>query len=131
MAKFTQLEMAKVLSKDSRIDIRKSLFGILTTAVYIPTGSKLDVFRNDYNTGDGETLKQLFACSEEQLAGFLKKCPTIEPAAMGPARLEGCISDNHQFAALQLFGYSDFSYLPLSEVRIFEGAAAELISTII
>lgn len=130
MANFKKLEMAKVLSHDSRIVIRKSFFGFITTAVFAPTGSTLTIFQNDYTSEQGEVLKRLLACSSDNLEQFTKQVGIITPSPMGPARIEGCISADHQFAALQLFGYSDFEYRPLTEVKTYEGWEAELISTL-
>lgn len=123
--------MAKVISGDSRISINESFFGLIKTAVYNPTNSKLEAFSYDYTSENGDKLKQLLRCPDDKLADFTKKLAPIEKATMGPARLEGCISHDHLFAALQLFGYSDFEYSPLTDVRIYEGISAELISTII
>ena len=90
-----------------------------------------ELIRNDYTAENGEKLKQLLRCPDDKLADLTKRLSPIEHATMGPARLEGCMSKDHLFVALQLFGYSDFEYSPLTDVRIYEGMPAELISTII
>lgn len=131
MANINKLGMARTISNDSRISVKKSFFGLSQTAVYNPTGSTVEVFRNDYTAENGEKLKQLLRCPDDKLADLTKRLSPIEHATMGPARLEGCMSKDHLFVALQLFGYSDFEYSPLTDVRIYEGMPAELISTII
>ena len=47
------------------------------------------------------------------------------PAAIGHYRLELCISDDHQFCALQLFRFVDFKNSPVFEPRFYEGSDAE------
>ena len=129
MASIKKLEMAKVLSNDSRIQFTKSCFGLVQHAVYTPTNSRLQAFQDEYATDKGELLKQLLACPSDKLEVFVKSHAAPEKAAMGPARLEGCFSEDHQFAALQLLGYSDFDYRPLTEVKTYEGRDAEIISS--
>lgn len=131
MANINKLGMAKTISTDPRISVNKSFFGLCQTAVYNPTNSKLVAFINDYTAENGEKLKQLLRCPDDRLADLTKKLGPIEEATMGPSRLEGCMSQDHLFAALQLFGYSDFEYSPLTDVVIYEGIQAELISTVI
>ena len=128
MAKIKNLKMAEVLSSDPRINITTSFFGLSQSAVYVPTGSKLAAFQNEYSQEKGETLKQLLSCPDNQLETFVKKHAPLEPITTGPSRLEGCVSADHQFAALQLLGYSNFEYHALTGVKTYEGAAAELIS---
>ena len=46
----------------------------------------------------------------------------------GNFRLEVCLSDDHQFCALQLFRFADFSYRPFYEPRFYEGTDVEYIT---
>jgi len=48
--------------------------------------------------------------------------------ANGHFRLEFCLSDDHQFCALQLFRFSDFQYKPVFEPRFYEGKDAEYVT---
>ncbi len=130
MANIKSLQMAKELSADQRINIKRTFFGLSTTAVYTPTQSTMDAFRQDYTADESSSLKQLLACPDGQLENLIANYTGLTKATMGPTRLEAAISRDHQFAAVQLLGYSDFEYVPLTDVRFFEGHDAELISSL-
>ncbi len=130
MASFKSLQMAAELSANPNIEIKKSFLGLSTSVVYKPTGSRMDIIRNDYSLDDGEKIKRLFSSKREQLATIANQLTDIKPAPMGPVRVEACISQDHQFAALQLFTYADFQYTAWSEVQYYEGVEAEVVSMV-
>lgn len=53
-----------------------------------------------------------------------------KPTQSAISALQQDYSDDNQFAALQLFSYSDFEYRPITDVVYYEGADAEIINTL-
>ena len=51
--------------------------------------------------------------------------------ANGNFRLELCLSDDHQFCALQLFRFGDFKYNAVFEPRFYEGKDVENIALLL
>lgn len=44
---------------------------------------------------------------------------------LGNARLEACVSSDRQFAAAMLLSFKNLSYTPVTDLRVYEGKAAE------
>ena len=123
--------MAAAISKNQHISYKSSFFGLSRKAVYEPTQSTIrgDVY--EYTPADGERLERLLALPTEKLEKELdeKGCPASVP--IGQYRLEACTSADGQFAAVQLFRFSDFSYKPVSELLIWEGEDAKIAAKLI
>lgn len=129
MANIHKLEMGMALSKDSRIAFQKGFLGLGTKAFYQPTGSPIEIFRYEYNNEKGKLLETLFQNTvSESLEERVRKIGTAKSDAIGNTRLEACLSLDHQFAALQLFHYSDFKLVPATDLNIFEGKEAEILA---
>lgn len=128
MASFNKLEMAKVLSSDPRITIKKSFFS--TKVLYQPTGAVLRVTVNEYGNDGAATVESLLRADDAHLEAELARVGVPATAAIGNLRLEAVYTDDHQFAAVQAFRYANLRYAPVSELRIYEGKAAETISKI-
>ena len=128
MASIKDLEMAAALSANNRISIKKSLFGLRLSAQYEPTQSPLKVIVQAYAPADGEKLLRLLDLPAEKLQSELRKNGAPKPAPIGHFQLEACLSEDHQFCALQLFRFVDFKYSPVSEFRCYEGAEAEIMA---
>ena len=43
-------------------------------------------------------------------------------------RVQACLSDDSQFAALQLLAYKDFGYKPVTDMKVYTGKSAEVFS---
>ncbi len=123
--------MAKSLLKDNRIALRTSFFGLSSKAVFLPSESVIRAYVKEYSSENSQLLKQLLAYPKDKLEEFQKRHTTIESTSVGPARLEMGVSDDRQFVAVQLFGYFDFSYSPLTDVLIYEGADAGILCSIL
>jgi len=56
-----------------------------------------------------------------------------KPAAtpVGHYRLEVCLSDDHQFCALQLFRFADFQNAPVTEPLFYEGKDVETVAQLL
>ena len=119
MASIKNLEMAAALSAYKNITIKKSLFS--TKAVYEPTQSIVKPVVLEYTPTSGEYLAHLLSLPLDKMADELDKKGKPATAPIGHFHLEVCLSDDHQFCALQLFRFMDFSYTPVFEPRFYEG----------
>ncbi|MBR1594182.1 MAG: hypothetical protein IJ692_04480 [Alloprevotella sp.] len=131
MPNIKKMEMAKALSAHRNVTVRHSLFGLVQTAVYEPTQSKLDAAQYYYTSEGGTRLEALLKSSEAALDKALGACAHLERRAVCNVRLDVCRSRDAQFVALQLFRYEDYLYQPAGEARFFEGdAAARIVNTL-
>ena len=112
---------------DARISISKSLFGLKTTAVYVPTQSVIDARTIEYSPQDGDRLYRILSANRENLAvvidGF---CPKEVPN--GNYMLEVCRSRDGHLVILHLLQYKQMSYEPVTNTLFFEGDDARIIS---
>ena len=125
MASIKNLEMAAALSAYKNITIKKSLFS--TKAVYEPTQSIVKPIVLEYTPTSGEYLAHLLSLPLAKMAEQIKQKGKPATAPIGHFHLEVCLSDDHQFCALQLFRFMDFSYTPVFEPRFYEGKEVESI----
>ena len=128
MSSFKSLAMAKTVASHQEITIQKSFFGLVQKAVYNPTNSPILAYQYDYTTENGIRIKQVLNASAAQFEQAVEQAGQVNKAPVGPFRAEICLSADHRFAAVQLFGYNDFEYFPLLDVIYYEGQAAELIA---
>lgn len=123
--------MAAKVAAHQDIIVKKSCFGLVKKAFYTPTDSSILALQNDYSAENGDRIKQIINAPEGQLEAAVKAFGGIDHAPMGPFRVEVCLSADHQFAAVQAFGYSDFEYKPLADVRFFTGNEADIIGRLL
>ena len=50
---------------------------------------------------------------------------TFLPRYSGNMKLEECITQDGQFVAAQLLSFKDFSYQPVTEMKVYTGKTAE------
>lgn len=131
MPSIKDLEMAAAVSSYRNISIKSGLFGLSKKAVYTPTDSPVKIIINDYAPAEGERLERLLELSLDKLANELSTKGKPTPAAIGHYRLEFCLSDDHQFCALQLFRFVDFKNSPVFEPRFYEGTDAGIIASLV
>jgi hypothetical protein len=131
MANLSKIEMAAAISKDSRINIKKSFLGLSTTIVYVPTQSVVKYKNYDLDAAMSTLVERILNAPEDKLAETVKAQGKITPVAMANVKLELCVSDDQQFAAAQLFRYVDFKYVPMTDFKTYEGDNAKLIAGII
>lgn len=124
MAKINHFVMgAKVLALDN-IEVKKGFLGLSTKLIYKPTNSEVKVMENEYSAEDGKKLETILSSNPENLDEAICKHP-VSVKELGNARLEACVSSDHQFAAAMLLSFKDLSYTPVTDLRVFEGKAAE------
>ena len=120
--------MAEAIFANEKISVKKSFMGLSTSVVYTPTGSAVKAIGEEYNQEDGNKIEAVINAKDENLEVAVKAAAGVKPAAMSNIRLEGCLSADHEFVALQLLAYRDLRYSPITDVRIYEGKAAEMVS---
>ena len=130
MANIKNLEMAAAVFNHPDINIVKTLFGLSTKTVYSPTQSTVKAVRLDYDAEASTQLERVLKASDDELDHVVPDLG-VKPTNMGNVRLEGCLSADRQFAALQLLRFSDFEYRPVTEPRFYEGHAAEIVSAML
>ncbi len=126
--KIKNLKMADVIFSNDKISIKKSFMGLSTSVVYTPTGSTVKAIGEEYSQDGGNKIEAVINAKDENLEAAVNEAAGVKPAAMSNIRLEGCISADHEFVALQLLAYKDLRYTPITDVRIYEGKAAEIVS---
>ncbi len=129
MSSIKNLEMAAALSTYQHIEIKKSLFS--TKAIYTPTQSQAKAIILEYTPSEGERVEHLLEMPLDKIAADIQQKGKPAAGANGNFRLELCLSDDHQFCALQLFRFSDFQYKPVFEPRFYEGKDAEAVALLL
>lgn len=129
MASIEHLEMSAALVALPEISVKKSFFGLKTNVTYTPTGSSVKVKINEYNTEMGDKLETILKANPDNIASLIAK-GNIEKTNLGNVRLEACISDDKQFAAVQLLRFSQLNYAPTTDMVVLKGAAAEAIASL-
>jgi len=129
MSSIKNLEMAAALSAYQHIEIKKSLFS--TKAVYTPTQSRARAIVLEYSPSEGERVERLLEMPLDKMAADIQEKGKPATGVNGNFRLELCLSDDHQFCALQLFRFGDFRYNPVFEPRFYEGKDVETIALLL
>lgn len=127
MANIKNLQMWNSICDNSRISVKSSMFGLKTTAIYLPTHSTIKVETLEYNPETGDKLKRIIESPKEQLdkaIGTFRPQPTVN----GNYMLEKLSSQDGQFVALQLLQFQQLSYEPVTDVLVFEGKDAEVVN---
>lgn len=132
MANINKLEMGKTVSALPSIEISKSLFGLVQTAIYKPTGSKLQIVQDEYTSDNGTILVKLLNTGDgKDKTALLQQASAFEKVPMGNFRLDACVSADHQFVAMQLFQFSNLLFRPVTDVKVYEGDAAKQMASIL
>ena len=126
MSSLKNLGMAAAVSAYKNITIKKSLFS--TKAIYTPTGSTIKAMVLEYSPSEGEKVKHLIAMPRDKITADIEQKGKPKTGVNGNFRLEVCLSDDHQFCALQLFRFADLCYSSLYEPRFYEGTDVEYIT---
>ena len=112
---------------DARIGISKSMLGLKTTAVYVPTQSVIDARTIEYTPQDGDQWRTILSLPRKEL---VKAIAGFRPKAVpnGNYLLEVCQSRDGQFVALLLQQFTRMSYEPVTDTLFFEGDDARILS---
>ncbi|MGM9803913.1 MAG: hypothetical protein ACI308_07035 [Muribaculaceae bacterium] len=131
MANIMRLAMTEAVVANKNIDVKNKFFGIIKRAFYTPTLSPIDVRVKDLDTETGNRVKRLLDCADELLPSVLRSVGIVNESMVGNMRLETCVSRDGNFAAYQLFKFIDIDYRPITQVRVYEGPAAEMVSKVL
>ena len=126
MTNIKNLQMWNDICTDAHISIRKSFFGLRTTAVYSPTDSIIDARILEFSPADGNHLRQIFNTSGielDRIIGDFRPKPTVN----GNYMAEVCASRDGAFLAVQLHQFTRMSYEPVTDVLVFEGDDARTV----
>lgn len=126
MSNFNSLGMAKTISENPDIETRKSWFS--TKVYYTPSQSRVKAFKTACAIDTGESLKLLLNSKDyDSMSRMVTSMGRFEEKANGNYLLQGCISEDHKFVALQLYQFIGFAYEPVSDIRIFTGEDAYMV----
>ena len=129
MSSIKNLEMAAALSTYQHIEIKKSLFS--TKAIYTPTQSQARAIILEFTPSEGERVERLLRMPLDKMAADIQQKGKPKTGVNGHFRLELCMSDDHQFCALQLFRFGDLQYMPVFDPRFYEGKDVESITLLL
>ena len=124
MAKINHLEMTENFVSLNYIVVKKGFMGWSIKLIYKPTNSVLKVKEQEYTVEDGKKLASILSSAPENVEAAISKFP-VSAVGMGNMKLEACISQDGQFVAAQLLSFKDFSYQPVTEMKVYTGKTAE------
>ena len=124
MAKINNLEMTENFMTLNDIEVKKGFMGWSIKLIYKPTNSVLKVKVQEYTVEDGKKLASILSSAPENVEAAISKFP-VSAVGMGNMKLEACISQDGQFVAAQLLSFKDFSYQPVTEMKVYTGKTAE------
>ncbi len=122
--------MAEAFCALPQVEIKKSLFGLKTSITYKPTQSNIQIVQNEYDVNNGKLIENILLSTPEKLAEEVGK-KDITKAGIGKMRLDACVSEDKQFIAAQLLQFVGFNYVHVTDMKVFEGKAAEALSQIV
>lgn len=129
MANILRLTMTDKVIANKNIDIRESFFGFVKRAYYLPTESKINVSLKDLDIETGTRVKKLLDSHNDNLKEDVAELGEVKESPISNMRLEVCVSCDGQFAAFQLLRFMGIDYRPITDVKIYEGAEAELVAS--
>lgn len=127
MANIKNLQMWKDICADARIGVSTSLFGLKTTATYVPTQSVIDAETFEYTQKDGDRLLRILTAPREDLTKAIGDFRP-KPITNGNYLLEVAHSRDNQFVALLLKQYQQLNYELVTSTLFFEGEEVQTIS---
>ena len=122
--------MADAVIGNNDIQITSTFFGLSEKAIYLPTGSRINVRVYDYTSSDGERMASLLSKSIDEIAQIVKNGNLVGNVPIGNVRAETCVSADHKFLMVQLLRFVDFDYRPMSDVQVFVGPDAEVAASL-
>lgn len=127
MAKINHIEMGENVMALNDVQVKKGLMGWSVKLTYKPTQSKIQIKEKEYTAEDGKKLQNILTAAPAEVETAISKFP-VSAISMGNFKLQACLSDDSQFAALQLLAYKDFGYKPVTDMKVYTGRTAEVFS---
>ena len=109
------------------VQVKKGFMGCSVKLTYKPTQSKIQIKEKEYTAEDGKKLQNILTAAPTEVETAISKFP-VSAISMGNFKLQACLSDDSQFAALQLLAYKDFGYEPVTDMKVYTGRTAEVFS---
>ena len=130
MANVKSLEMAQEVFSNQHINVKKGFLGLSTIVTYQSTQSRVSALQLEFAPVDGPKIQTVLGLTGDKLVEQVKKTGQLSTVPNGNYRLDLVFSDDHQFAALQLFQFKQLGYEPVSRVFMLEGKDAEIVLTL-
>ncbi|MFW5510777.1 MAG: hypothetical protein ACOCPC_10670 [Segatella copri] len=127
MAKINHIEMGEDVMALNDVQVKKGFMGWSVKLIYKPTQSKIQIKEKEYTAEDGKKLQNILTAAPAEVETAISKFP-VSAISMGNFKLQACLSDDSQFAALQLLAYKDFGYKPVTDMKVYTGRTAEVFS---
>ena len=127
MAKINHIEMGEDVMALNDVQVKKGFMGWSVKLIYKPTQSKIQIKEKEYTAEDGKKLENILTAAPAEVETAISKFP-VSAISMGNFKLQACLSDDSQFAALQLLAYKDFGYKPVTEMKVYTDRTAEVFS---
>lgn len=127
MAKINHIEMGEDVMALNDVQVKKGFMGWSVKLIYKPTQSKIQIKEKEYTAEDGKKLQNILTAAPAEVETAIIKFP-VSAISMGNFKLQACLSDDSQFAALQLLAYKDFGYKPVTDMKVYTGRTAEVFS---
>lgn len=109
------------------VQVKKGFMGWSVKLTYKPTQSKIQIKEKEYTAEDGKKLQNILTAAPTEVETAISKFP-VSAISMGNFKLQACLSDDSQFAALQLLAYKDFGYKSVTDMKVYTGRTAEVFS---
>ena len=127
MAKINHIEMGEDVMALNDVQVKKGFMGWSVKLIYKPTQSKIQIKEKENTAEDGKKLENILTAAPAEVETAISKFP-VSAISMGNFKLQACLSDDSQFAALQLLAYKDFGYKPVTDMKVYTGRTAEVFS---
>lgn len=120
--------MSETVLALEQVSSSKTFFGLKTRLTYKPTQSVIDIQILNYTSESASRLERLLGYDNDRLAREAKSAEPFNATAIGNLRLEKCTSRDGNFVAIQLFRFSDYTFMPVSELKVIEGPEADAVA---
>ena len=130
MAKINHIEMGEDVMALNDVQVKKGFMCSSVKLTYKPTQSKIQIKEKEYTAEDGKKLQNILTAAPTEVENAISKFP-VSAISMGNFKLQACLSDDSQVAALQLLTYKDFGYKPVTDMKVYTGRTAEVFSILV
>ncbi len=131
MVNLKNLEMASVVASHPHIFIKHGFMGLFSGVYYRPTLAEIVCSRSYYTVSSGSAIHQFLLKFQSDPSSASHTQLQLDSDPNGNYRMELCVARDGNFCAVQLFRYGELEYVPVTEVKIYEGHEAELLSDVL
>ena len=131
MASLKNMEMASVVASHPHIFVKHGFLGLYSKVYYRPTLAEVDCIRNYYTVSSGNAIHQFLLKFQNDPSCAEHTHLKLDFDPNGNYCMELCVARDGSFCVVQLFRYGELEYVPVTEVKIYEGREAELLSGVL